>query len=361
MCLQTTQFANPACCNGITNTTVGDSSFNDTFPSGWTVIDPTPDDPVSWHLIDEALAPPQFSGRCLSGGGCMHFGYKKGGADNCLTYFNGDITIEKDGSGTIVSCTQTDPPSQCAEDADCDSNNCGPQGSLDQPCPGPGQGCICRPAPSAGILQSDSYELDANRPWLLRFQLWMETEAPNLDQGLKGDSLEVWVNPSNGPATQVFDSAVSVANDTQGVFQLVQVDLSPYSGQQITLEWRFDTSDGLNNSTSTATAMYWKVSLLMMWSLHRPAMQRHVTHRSRLNRPAASTDLKCDASACVSFEPKTSLSAEEVVVFVSLAPYRAASRALRLLTAPRVAVVSKRYVLRGYATKFWWHVQTHRQ
>ena len=93
VCVQTTQFANPACCNGITNTTVGDSSFNDTFPSGWSVIGPTPDDPVSWHLIDEALAPPQFSGRCLSGGGCMHFGYKKGGADNCLTYFNGDITI----------------------------------------------------------------------------------------------------------------------------------------------------------------------------------------------------------------------------------------------------------------------------
>jgi hypothetical protein len=312
LCLQNTQFANPACCNGVTNTTVGDSSFNDTFPAGWTVIDPTPNDPVGWHLIDESLAPPQFSGRCLSGAGCMHFGYRKGESDNCLTYFNGDITIEKDGSGTIVSCTQTDPPSGCATDADCDSNNCGPQGSLDQPCPGAGQGCICRPSPSAATLQSDNYDLEEGKPWLLRFQLWMETEAPNLVQGLKGDSLEVWVKPSNGPETLVFDSATSVANDTQGVFQLVQVDLSPYNGQQVTLEWRFDTADGLNNydisgNGNVLEGVFLDDIVVESSCFSETCVPGVAAELSGCATPAS----KCDVSECVSFEPKTSLAAEE--------------------------------------------------
>ena len=71
----------------------------------------------------------------------------------------------------------------------------------------------------------------------------------------------------NGPETLVFDSATSVAIDTQGVFQLVQVDLSPYNGQQVTLEWRFDTADGLITTTSVGMATCWGVFwMISLWS-----------------------------------------------------------------------------------------------
>ena len=62
----------------------------------------------------------------------------------------------------------------------------------------------------------------------------------------------LWVVPGAGPAVMVWDRndfPEGANGDTMGLFFPQLVDLSAYNSQIIQLEFRFDTADGIGNST----------------------------------------------------------------------------------------------------------------
>ncbi|MEM1033902.1 MAG: hypothetical protein AAGN82_26440 [Myxococcota bacterium] len=76
------------------------------------------------------------------------------------------------------------------------------------------------------------------------FEVFIDTEG-----GTAFDLLELWVLPANQKVWDRNDFSQGQLGDTGGQFINQSVDLTPYAGQTIQLEFRFDTTDSIANST----------------------------------------------------------------------------------------------------------------
>jgi hypothetical protein len=253
------------CCASEANTVVMDESFAVTegLPSDWSTIDPLPNDGVGWALrTGDPL--------CFSGGHCLHLAWSESsapGAAYCNTYYNGDL----------VDCVPSEEP--------------GSKGAS---------------AVNVHLASKQVSLTPSDKPWVLTFQLHMNTEAPVPDVGLDGDNLVVSVN-EDGNETVVFNS-VSINNTTHGNWRMVAVDLSPWHGKTISLGWSFDTKDGESNFEGPVNGLF---SAIVMDDV------QVTTTCAEANKPCTSatadicaTSDPCVASNCVFFAKKTGLSNE---------------------------------------------------
>ena len=80
---------------------------------------------------------------------------------------------------------------------------------------------------------------------LLDFRLWLQTEAFN--QAIAYDVLFVEVVLDDGSVDTVWNSVEGINGGTAGVFRHIQIELTPYAGQDVQLRFRFDSGDHLFN------------------------------------------------------------------------------------------------------------------
>jgi hypothetical protein len=75
----------------------------------------------------------------------------------------------------------------------------------------------------------------------LSFMVWLDTEE--YTAGPEYDILRVKVQVNAGATTEVWNSWSTLGGTTNGVFERVVVDLSPYAGSQVRLIFEFDSGD----------------------------------------------------------------------------------------------------------------------
>jgi hypothetical protein len=76
----------------------------------------------------------------------------------------------------------------------------------------------------------------------LDFRLWLQTEAFN--QAVVYDVLWVEVyDPVTATATPVWDSVSSIGGTTHGAFQHISISLAAFAGQDVVVQFRFDSGD----------------------------------------------------------------------------------------------------------------------
>ena len=95
-------------------------------------------------------------------------------------------------------------------------------------------------AQSAGSVSTPTFQVPANTPVLLTF--WLDADIEQ-EQGF--DLLELRVG--NGTSAQVVWNKTALSADQYGTWVPIQINLTPFGGQNVRLTWRFDSVDGLFN------------------------------------------------------------------------------------------------------------------
>jgi hypothetical protein len=202
----------PGCCSEEANAQVINDSFDSfpVLPDGWTVADQNTADEVVWFTVTD-------DDRCYSDANCIIIG---GGVDG--TYSNGPLDpASAPACSNDQTCTDLFPGSACTDS-------------------------VCQGTAISLEFQSQLLDLSpADVPWVMSFRLRIDTEPPS--PPLSGDALRAFVLAGDGTETEVFNSGKAVGNNTQEEHALIGVDLSAWGGQQIRIEFRFDTNDGIEN------------------------------------------------------------------------------------------------------------------
>lgn len=114
------------------------------------------------------------------------------------------------------------------------------------------------PNPARATAWTPLFEVPADdfTKGIASFWLWMSTEfdgaveAPDPELGF--DQLKIWVKGASPTATptQVWDSATTVGNSTDGEWRQIGVDLSAWAGTDIRLGFDFDSGDAMGSGTA---------------------------------------------------------------------------------------------------------------
>ena len=80
----------------------------------------------------------------------------------------------------------------------------------------------------------------------LTFMLWLETEEFTATPDY--DVLRLGIEPQGGPAVPLWNSTTALGGTTNGVFERVVVDLSPWAGRVARIIFEFDSGDGNFNA-----------------------------------------------------------------------------------------------------------------
>jgi hypothetical protein len=101
---------------------------------------------------------------------------------------------------------------------------------------------VCSNGAHNGTATSKYINLQPGAP-NVTFWVWIATEG-----GTTYDQLDLWVMPANVEVWDRNDFPQGALGDTGGVFIQQTVDLTPWAGQSIQLQFRFNTVDGVANS-----------------------------------------------------------------------------------------------------------------
>ncbi len=187
-------------------------------PSGWSETYNVENTNVRWRVLG-ILAPDTH---CRTGGSCIHLGYHDE-TKHCYGYYNGAFLAG--GTGCVPDATAAAKPATRV----------------------------------SAKLRSPQLNLSPkDAPWVLTFQLRMSSEAAGKDPQsgveIPGDPLVLDVIDGE-VRTRAFDSR-SIGNTTHGDYRLVTVNLGPWAGKSILLEWGFDTQDGTTNFEDTKNGVF---------------------------------------------------------------------------------------------------------